>query len=116
MTEKKKHKISYFIILYGGFAVYSVSSVFAKQAGVQDKVLDTFIFFILEFLLLGIYAIIYQQALKRFSLTMAMSSKGSTVLMGLVWSVLIFKEEITLLNIIGVVLVMAGVIVVSADD
>lgn len=113
--EKKKHKVSDFVILYGGFAVYTVSSVFAKQAGMQDTVLGTFLFFVLEFLFLGIYAVIYQQALKRFPLSMAMSSKGSTVLLGLVWSVLIFKENITPMNIIGAVLVMIGVIVVSTD-
>lgn len=114
--EKKKHRISDFAILYGGFLIYSVSSVFAKEAGIQETAIRTLVFFVLEFLFLGIYAIIWQQALKRFSLTTAMSNKGITVLFGLLWSVLIFKEGITPMNIIGTVMVMAGVVVVSSDD
>lgn len=116
MMEKKKHKLSDYIILYGGFVIYSVSSVFAKQAGIQDMVSGMFVYFIFEFLFLGIYAIVYQQALKRFPLAVAMSSKGSTVLLGLIWSAFIFKEKITRMNIIGAVLIMIGVIVVSTDD
>lgn len=114
--EKKKHNLSDFVILYGGFLVYSVSSVCAKEAGIQETTLRTFVFFALEFLFLGIYAIIWQQALKRFPLTIAISNKGVTVLFSLIWSVLIFREGITLMNIIGAGLVIAGVVVVSSDD
>lgn len=114
--EKKKHKILDFVILYGGFVIYSASSVFAKKAGIQDTPFIALIYFMLEFLFLGIYAMIYQQALKRFSLSTAMSNKGVTVLLSLIWSVLIFKESVTLMNMIGAVLVTAGVVVVSIDD
>lgn len=116
MMEKRKHRISDFAILYGGFLIYSMASVFAKKAGIQETILGTLIFFVLEFLFLAIYAIIWQQALKRFSLTTAMSNKGITVLISLLWSALIFKEGITLMNIIGAVLVIVGVVVVSSDD
>lgn len=114
--EEKKHRISDFVILYGGFLIYSVSSVFAKEAGIQETILRTLVFFVLEFLFLGIYAIIWQQTLKRFSLITAMSNKGITVLFSLLWSVLIFKEGITLMNIMGAGLIIAGVVVVSSDD
>ena len=115
MMERKQHKLSDFFLLYGGFLIYSVSSVFAKEAGIQKTAMRTLVFFALEFLFLGIYAIIWQQALKRFPLTIAISNKGITILFSLIWSVLIFKEGITLMNIIGTVLVIAGVVVVSSD-
>ena len=114
--KRKKHKLSDFVILYGGFLVYSVSSIFAKKAGIQETTLGMLIFFALEFMVLGIYAIVWQQALKRFPLTTAISNKGITVLFSLIWSVLIFKESITLMNIIGTVLVIIGVVMVSSDD
>ena len=69
----------------------------------------------MEILILGIYAIIWQQVLKRFELSFAMSNKGIAVLFSMIWSVLIFHEKITVNNVIGLVIIIAGIGLVSAD-
>lgn len=110
-----KHKISDYAILYAAFFVYSLSSVCAKFAALQSERLYTFLFFAAEIVCLGVYALIYQQALKRFSLVVAMSNKGITVILGLLWSIALFGEQIGLLNILGAVVIIAGIWMVSSD-
>ena len=73
------------------------------------------VFFCAEIVFLGIYAIIYQQALKRFSLVVAMSNKGITVILGLLWSVILFHENVGLLNVLGAVFIIFGIGLVSSD-
>lgn len=69
----------------------------------------------LEVVCLGIYALIWQQVLKKFSLVTAMASKGIVVIFNLIWSILLFKEVITIYNIIGAVIIIGGIWVVSSD-
>ncbi len=65
---------------------------------------------------MGIYALIWQQVLKRFPVGVAVSSKGIAVVIALVWSVLLFGEAITPNNIIGVILIVFGIWMVSKDE
>lgn len=60
-------------------------------------------------MLLGVYAIGWQQIIKRMPLTAAYANKAVTTVWGLVWGVLFFKERVTFGKIIGVILVVAGV-------
>ena len=69
----------------------------------------------LEVVCLGVYAIIWQQVLKDFSLVTAMASKGVVVIINLIWSVLLFGETVTLYNIIGAVIIIFGIWMVSSD-
>lgn len=110
-----RRNLSDYGILYLAFFVYSIASVFAKMASSQPTLIRTGLFFATEIVSLGIYAIIWQQALKRFPLVVAMSNKGITVIFGLLWSALIFGESISLPNIIGSALVIAGVGLVVSD-
>lgn len=112
----KGSRIKDFGILYFAFFTYSFVSVFAKVASGQDTVLKTLIYVGIEFCLLGIYALIWQQALKKFPLVVAISNKGITVIIALIWSVVFFNEHITVWNIIGAILIVMGIWLVSADD
>lgn len=112
---KKESKILYFGLLYFDFIVYSLVSVLAKFASTQENLVMVGVLITGEFVLLGIYAILWQQILKKFSLVMAMSNKGITVILGLIWSVLLFDEAVTLFNILGACIIMTGIWVVSSD-
>lgn len=112
----KNRKIVNYAMLYGDFIIYSLVSVFAKIASAQDTLTGTLLFMALEFCMLGVYAVIWQQALKRFPLIVAMSNKGITVILALAWSVLIFDEMITVWNIMGAVMIIFGIWMVSQDD
>ena len=73
------------------------------------------LFYGMSIFILGIYAIFWQQILKKFDLTTAFFNKAITILWGMLWGVLFFKETITLNMIIGAVIVLIGVGLVVKD-
>ena len=111
-----KHAKKDYFLLYGDFLIYSLVSVFSKIAAAQESLAWTMLFMFIEFCFLGVYALIWQQALKRFPLTVAMASKGITVILALLWSVALFRESISIMNVVGAALIILGIRVVSSDD
>jgi multidrug transporter EmrE-like cation transporter len=73
------------------------------------------LFYGIELFCLGIYAIVWQQVLKRIDLSVAYASRSLAILWMMVWSLLIFHDGISLQNLIGVVLILVGVVVVNTD-
>ncbi len=73
-------------------------------------------FYALVIGVLGVYALGWQQVIKRLPLTTAFSSKAITVFWGLVWGVLFFHEEVTLLKLVGIVVIVAGVVLFARSD
>ena len=67
-------------------------------------------------LLLGVYALLWQQVIKRFELSVAYANKAITLLWPLVWGIFIFHEEITPGKVIGILLVMAGIYVLNTGE
>lgn len=112
----REGKIKDIGVLYLAFFTYSFVSVFAKIASNQDTALKMLFYVGIEICLLGVYALLWQQALKKFPLVVAMSNKGITVIIGLVWAVVFFGEYITIQNIIGAVMIILGIWLVSTDD
>ena len=110
-------KISTNLLLHGILMLYSMGGIFGKLAGAEP-------FFSFKFCLyygmiigiLGIYAIGWQQIIKRMPLTTAFANKAVTVVWGLVWGVLFFHEQITVGKIAGVVLVAIGVVIFAKAD
>ena len=66
-----------------------------------------------ELLLLGLYAVAWQQIIKRMPLTVAFASKAVTVVWGIIWGAVIFHEAVTAGKVIGAALIIAGIIVYS---
>jgi len=114
--KMKLNKLRKYLLLYSCFFIYSVSTICAKLASAQDLIFKVLVFIVLEIGCLGLYAIIWQQVLKQFTLITAMSSKGVVVILNLVWSVVLFKEVITMSNIIGSVIIICGIWMVSLDE
>ena len=65
---------------------------------------------------LGVYAIVWQQIIKRLPLTFAYSNKAVTVVWGMIWGMCFFGETITAQKAIGAVIVIVGVILYSLSD
>lgn len=99
-----------FIILHIALFILSMGAICSKMAGRQKFLSPKFILFYgLLICILFVYAVIWQQVLKRLSLTVAYASKGVGIIYGMMWGVLIFKETITWNMIVGAVLVLIGV-------
>ena len=63
--------------------------------------------------MLGIYAIAWQQIIKRLPLTFAYANKAIGVIWGMFWGLVAFGESITPKKIIGAVIVIAGIVLYS---
>lgn len=104
-----------YIRLYVSFIIYSFIAICAKYAAIQPTFIKMCFFLGLEVLFLCLYAFLWQQVLKHFTLVNAMASKGIVVLLNLLWSVLLFSEKITVFNILGAGIIIFGIWMVSTD-
>ena len=66
--------------------------------------------------LLGIYAIGWQQIIKRLPLTLAFANKAVTTVWGLIWGLVFFHEQVTAGKLMGIALIVIGVVVFSTAD
>ena len=51
--------------------------------------------------------------IKKFELSVAYTNRAMALLWSLIWAVVIFKDNITVKNVIGVALVIGGTIIVN---
>ena len=106
-----KSKLKTLFALHLLLMVYSMSGICSKKAADVEFLSPEFcIYYGLIIFLLGLYAIGWQQIIKRLPLTTAFANKAVTVVWGLIWGLLFFSEKITIGKIAGVILVIAGVI------
>lgn len=114
---KKKIKLRDIFILQLVIAIYTLSTVFAKFASGQEFLSFMFILFYgIEMLILGLYAIIWQQLIKKFDISVAYANKAMGLLWSIIWAILIFNDTITIKNIIGVIIVIIGTIIVNSEN
>lgn len=105
------------IILIAINLLYAGVSVFTKYASAGDFLSLQYILSIVgAVVVLGLYAICWQQVLKRISLSTAYMFKGTTVIFILLFSVLLFGESITLWNIIGSIIIISGITLYAKED
>ena len=115
--KKKKTKLKDICILQIVIAIYTLSTVCAKFASGQEFMSFQFILYYgIEMMILGVYAIIWQQLLKKFDVSIAYANKAMGLLWSIVWAILIFNDTITIKNVIGVLIVIIGTIIVNNDD
>jgi len=110
-------KIKILLALHLILMIYSMSGICSKLAATEPFLSIKFcVLYGITILILGFYAIVWQQIIKRISLTTAFANKAVAVAWGLIWSALIFHEPITLGKLAGVILVVLGVILFSKAD
>lgn len=97
--------------LLGAFLVYSFSSVFTKWASMAGFLSPAYILRLSGAVaVLGIYAVLWQQIIKRMRVSDAYMFKGSSIIFVLLLSHLLFGEAITLGNAIGAIVIIAGIV------
>ena len=111
-------KVKIYTQLHLNILLFSLTSIFSKMAaiqydknGLQSKLLYVFIFLML--LNCAIYAFVWQKVIKNFSLSTAYANKSVYLIWSQIWAVLIFHENLSLFNIIGMLIVFGGVLVVQ---
>lgn len=117
MAQKVKNQI--FLQLLN--LLFSLSNVFMKLASDRWHVVGFFTWPTLSALaasvaILGVYAIFWQRVIKQVSLSTAYLSKGLVVFWTLMWSALFFGEGITVWNLAGTAIIVAGTILVADNE
>lgn len=97
--------------------IFSLTSVTAKFASMQDAFTSSFfLFYGAELAILAVYALLWQQAIKKFDISVAYANKAMVLLWGLLWGTVIFRDAVNAKEIAGVALVIIGVIVINRGD
>lgn len=65
---------------------------------------------------LGIYAVLWQQILKKIDLSVAYANKSIVTIWGLIWSVIFFNEIITFKTIIATIFIIIGIIFFNKEE
>ena len=105
-------KLKDYIQLHLNILLFSLTSVFSKAASVQYNkhgLSSPLRYLFLMVANCGIYAITWQQVIKKFSLSTAYANKSVYLLWSQIWAVLIFHENLSIQNIIGILVVLFGV-------
>lgn len=106
-----------FLVLHIMLLVYSLGGIFSKSAAGQDFMSPAFILYYAGFILiLGIYAIGWQQVIKFTDLSVAYANRAVVIVWGIVWGAVIFGEEISAKKLIGAAVIVAGVILFAFAD
>ena len=114
--KKKGVTLKNILLLQAIIIIYTISSVMAKFASASAEApLRMLVFLGLEFVILAIYAVLWQQMIKRFDLSVAYANRSMAILWSMIWAVIFFHDEITLRNILGVLIVLMGTVIVNLD-
>lgn len=106
MKSVKPYILLHLILLLNSFA-----GICSKTAaGMTFLSFEWIMLYGILLLIMAVYAVLWQQILKKLPLNVAYANKAVSVIWGMLWGVLLFKETIALNNIIGAVIVIAGVI------
>ena len=114
---KNKITLKGILLIQLAVVIYTLSGIMGKLAAGYEMLSLPFLFYIgMEFVVLGCYAIIWQQIIKRYPLSIAYVNRALAIFWSTLWAFLIFGERITVKNIIGVVVIFIGIMVVNSDE
>ena len=113
---KQKLSFKYIIALQAAVILYTCTDIAAKLASNYPFLSMGFILsYGVEIMLLGLYAIFWQQIIKKVDISIAYSNRAAAIFWSTLWAAAIFKEHISVQNVIGIVIIFAGIWMVNRD-
>ena len=104
------------LALQGAVILYSFADVTAKLASRYPFLSGGYLLWLgAELLVLGVYAVCWQQIIKRVDISVAYANRAAAIVWTMLWAVLLFHETITLKNLVGVGILFAGIWMVNRD-
>ncbi|MBP3877792.1 MAG: transporter [Lachnospiraceae bacterium] len=115
------------VAIQAAVIVYTGGSICGKMAGSSKGSISLlghvipglswkgYLWLFLELVCLGSYALIWQQIIKRFDLSIVYANRAFAVCWSFLWGVLLFGEQVRPLNIVGIAIVLAGILLVNQD-
>ena len=114
---KKKIRARDLFFLQCSVVIYTISGVIGKFAARSAQDQQDLAFWLLygaEIAVLGVYAIIWQQMIKKLDLSVAYANRAVALLWSLLWAAFLFGEPVTGKKVLGAGLVVLGTVFVNA--
>jgi len=116
MISKNKN-LKIVLLLQIAVLIYSLSSVAGKFASRYEFLSFGYILsYGIEIMFLGVYAIFWQQLIKKTDISIAYANRAIAIFWSMILAFLIFKETITIKNIVGVIIIFIGTILVNKSE
>lgn len=113
---KQKLSFKYIVGLQAAVILYTCTDIAAKLASGYDFLSLGFVLcYGFEIFLLGLYALCWQQIIKKVDISIAYSNRAAAIFWSTLWAAAIFREHISLQNMIGIVIIFAGIWMVNRD-
>jgi len=114
-------RLKTYLLLHLTIILFSLTSVFSKFASIayNDEGLRSFrlaLFLALMLLNCAVYAVAWQKVIKKLELNVAYANRTVYLIWAQIWAVLIFKENLCVSNIVGLLMVFIGVLVVVLHE
>lgn len=97
-------------------ALFAAGGIFSKLAAEEEMLSFNWIkYYAIVLFILFVYAIAWQQIIKKMPIVTAYANKAVTVIWGIVFGYFIFDEEITVPKVVGALIIIAGVYLIVSD-
>ena len=112
-----KKKLFVFLLLHIALFIYSLEIIVSKLASNENFLSFGYLFYLfLIVVVLGVYAILWQQALKYMNLTFAYANKGITLIWGTLIGFFLFHESVSFNNILGIIVILIGIVIMIIGE
>ena len=112
----KNVNLKLLLLLQGAVVIYSFADICAKLASRHDFLTPGYILWLgAEVLVLGLYALSWQQIIKKVDISVAYSNRATAVVWTTLWAALFFRERISLQNVLGILILFAGIWMVNRE-
>lgn len=105
-----------YIVLIGINWLYACVSLFTKYASQHEFMSWNYMLWLVGAVgVMGVYAVLWQQVLKRIELSMAYMFKGTSIVFVMLLAYVLFGEQITWNNILGAIIIIVGIVLFAYD-
>lgn len=116
VTSKQIHSALKYTALVGINALYACVSVFTKYASEQIVLSARYILaFVGAVGVMGVYAVLWQQVLRRIDLSTAYMFKGTSLVFVIFLASCLFGEPVTWQNIVGACIIIVGIVLYAKE-
>ena len=100
-----------YIVLIFINLLYTCVSLFTKYASQQEFMSWNYMLGLFGAIgVMGLYAVLWQQVLKRVELSMAYMFKGTSLIFVMLLAHILFGEQITWNNVVGAIIIIGGIV------
>lgn len=109
-----KIEIKHIVALIGINLLYACVGICTKMAALQPMMSWQYmLWFCGAVMIIGVYALLWQQILRRIELSTAYMFKGTTLIFTMLFAALLFGETITIPNILGSIIIITGITILA---